>query len=78
MSLEDELSEHEKSTLTTEVWLERWVATLSAKDQRTWHAWLSDPTKPAAVLYRVIHAHGYPRKASVFRHWVKEYRESLG
>jgi len=78
MSLEDELIQQDKQAMTTEEWLEQWVASLSAADRKVWNAWLDDPRRPAAAMFRVARAHGYPRKLTSFKSYVRDHRDALG
>lgn len=75
MSLEDELTDAVRRRATVGDWVAEWRSKLSAADKKSWDTWLSDPTKPATVLWRVIRNHGFTGSQTAVRDWVRGQRD---
>jgi hypothetical protein len=78
MSLDDELNAAVvRSANPTAEWIAEWYSKMDAADKKAWDKWVSDPSKPALVMFRVMRTHGYPGGETAVRDWVRKQRETL-
>lgn len=74
MSLADELAEARQPT-QTEAWIANWCDTLDDSDRATFDAWMADPRRSVAPMFRAVERRGYPCGLEAFRRWVNKQQQ---
>lgn len=76
MALADDFAEELATSKPTpvEAWIANWYETLDDDDRAWFDAYLADPHKQSAPLWRVCKKHGFPYTENPFREWVNDRR----
>jgi hypothetical protein len=70
MSLADELAET-RGPSKTDLWMADWYSELDDEDKATFDAWVANPRRSIAPMFRAVERRGYPCGLEAFRRWVK-------